>query len=136
MEAVLDTYAQPHDASRPVICFGEKSYQWLDHVHGPLPPVLGIPARVDHEYKQCGTVKATESRRLPPILFERDALLQIVGTRHDDQVCRLDVYLGKLRAEHPAHRRPSHAHVADVDGPPSLPRHVRGDETDKAHKWL
>lgn len=56
MEAVLDTYAQPYDASRPVICFDEKSYQLLDHVHDPLPPVPGHPARVDHEYKRCGTV--------------------------------------------------------------------------------
>ena len=56
MEAVLDTYAQPYDASQPVICFDEESYQLLDHVHKPLPPVPGIPARVDHEYKRCGTV--------------------------------------------------------------------------------
>ena len=56
METVLDTYAQPYDASRPVICFDEKSYQLLDHVREPLPPVPGIPARVDHEYKRCGTV--------------------------------------------------------------------------------
>lgn len=56
METVLDTYAQPYDPRRPMICFDEKSYQLLDHVHAPLPPVPGIPARVDHEYKRCGTV--------------------------------------------------------------------------------
>ncbi|UQN05645.1 hypothetical protein [Deinococcus sp. QL22] len=56
MEAVLDTYAQPYDASRPVICFDETSYQLLDHVREPWPPVPGIPARVDHEDKRCGTV--------------------------------------------------------------------------------
>lgn len=56
MEAVLDTYAQPYDASRPVICFDEKSYQLLDHVREPRPPVPGVPARVVHEYKRCGTV--------------------------------------------------------------------------------
>ena len=56
METVLDTYAQPYDAQRPVICFDEKSHQLLDHVHAPLPPVPGTPARVDHEYKRCGTV--------------------------------------------------------------------------------
>ena len=39
MEAVLDTYALPYDARRPVICFDEKSYQLLDHVRDPLPPV-------------------------------------------------------------------------------------------------
>lgn len=56
MEAVLDTYAQPYDPLRPVVCFDEKSYQLLDHVRAPLPPVPGSPARVDHEYKRCGTV--------------------------------------------------------------------------------
>ncbi len=56
MEAVLDTYAQPYDPRRPVICFDEKSYQLMDYVRDPLPPVPGVPARVDHEYKRCGTV--------------------------------------------------------------------------------
>jgi hypothetical protein len=56
MEAVLDTYAQPYDASRPVICFDERSYQLLDYVHEPLPPVPGYLAWVDHEYQRCGTV--------------------------------------------------------------------------------
>ncbi|MBB5361182.1 transposase [Deinococcus humi] len=56
METALDTYAQPYDSCRPVICFDEKSYQLLDHVRDPLPPVPGSPARVDHEYKRCGTV--------------------------------------------------------------------------------
>ncbi len=56
MEQVLDTYAQPYDAECPVVCFDEKSYQLLDHVHEPKPPVPGISARVDHEYKRCGTV--------------------------------------------------------------------------------
>lgn len=56
MEAVLDTYALPYDPKRPVVCFDEKSYQLLDHVRQPLPPAPGFPARVDHEYKRCGTV--------------------------------------------------------------------------------
>ena len=56
MEAVLDIYAQPFDARRPVICLGEKSYQLLAHVRDPLPPVPGHPARVDHEDIRCGTV--------------------------------------------------------------------------------
>ncbi len=56
METVLDTSAQPYDPRHPVICFDEKSYQLLDHVRDPLPPVPGYPARVDHEYKRCGTV--------------------------------------------------------------------------------
>ena len=56
MEEVLDTYALPYDPQQPVVCFDEKSYQLLDHVHPPMPPVPGHLARVDHEYKRCGTV--------------------------------------------------------------------------------
>lgn len=56
MEEVLDTYALPYDPQMPVVCFDEKSYQLLDHVHEPKLPVPGYPARVDHEYKRCGTV--------------------------------------------------------------------------------
>lgn len=55
MEAVLDIYALPYDADYPVVCLDEKSVQLLDHVHEPLPPLPGHPARVDHEYKRCGT---------------------------------------------------------------------------------
>lgn len=55
MEAVLDTYAEPYDPLRPVVCFDEKSYQLQDHVTDPLPPAPGTPARVDYEYKRCGT---------------------------------------------------------------------------------
>lgn len=56
MEEVLDTYAAPSDPKYPVVCFDEKSYQLLDHITDPLPPAQGIPARVDYEYKRCGTV--------------------------------------------------------------------------------
>ena len=45
-----------YDLLNPVVCFDEKSYQLLDHVRDPRPPVPGYPARVDHEYKRCGTV--------------------------------------------------------------------------------
>lgn len=55
MEEVLDTYAEPYDSEYPVVCFDEKSYQLLDHITEPLPPAPGIPARVDYEYKRCGT---------------------------------------------------------------------------------
>lgn len=56
MEEVLDTYAAPYDPKYPVVCFDEKSYQLLDHIVAPLPPAQGRPARVDYEYKRCGTV--------------------------------------------------------------------------------
>lgn len=56
MEEVLDTYAESYDSEYPVICFDEKSYQLLEHIIEPLPPAPGHPARVDYEYKRCGTV--------------------------------------------------------------------------------
>lgn len=56
MEEVLDTYALPYDPEYPVVRLDEKSVQLLDHVREPLLPVPGYPARVDHEYKRCGTV--------------------------------------------------------------------------------
>lgn len=55
MEEVLDTYDQPYDPEYPVVCFDEKPYQLLDHITEPRPPVPGHPARVDYEYKRCGT---------------------------------------------------------------------------------
>jgi transposase len=55
MEEVLDTYADPYDPEYPVVCFDEKSYQLLDHLTEPLSPAPGYPARVDYEYKRCGT---------------------------------------------------------------------------------
>lgn len=55
MEEVLDTYAESYNPKYPVVCFDEKSYQLLEHVTEPLPPVPGHPARVDYEYKRRGT---------------------------------------------------------------------------------
>lgn len=55
MEEVLDTYAEPYDPEYPMVCFDEKSYQLLEHITEPLPPAPGVPARVDYEYKRCGT---------------------------------------------------------------------------------
>lgn len=56
MEEVLDIYALPYDPAFPVVCLDEKSVQLLDHVYAPRPLAPGFPARIDHEYKRCGTV--------------------------------------------------------------------------------
>jgi hypothetical protein len=55
MEDVLDLYAQPYDAARPVVCFDELPYQLLDHVIPPEPCASGRPAREDYEYERQGT---------------------------------------------------------------------------------
>jgi hypothetical protein len=56
MEDVLDVYHRPYDPDAPVICFDECSKQLLQHVRTPLTARPGQLARVDDEYKRCGTV--------------------------------------------------------------------------------
>ena len=55
MEDVLDLYAEPHDPSRPVVCFDETSTQLLADVREPLPAHPGRPRRQDYEYRRAGT---------------------------------------------------------------------------------
>ena len=55
MEDVLDLYAEPYDAERPVVCFDETSTQLLADVREPLPPQPGRPRRQDYEYRRAGT---------------------------------------------------------------------------------
>ena len=55
MEDVLDLYAEPYDAQRPVLCFDETSTQLLSDVREPLPPQPGRPRRQDYEYRRAGT---------------------------------------------------------------------------------
>jgi hypothetical protein len=55
MEDVLDVYHRPYDPTRPQVCLDETSKQLLEHVRIPIPASRGIPARVDDEYKRCGT---------------------------------------------------------------------------------
>ena len=55
MEDVLDLYAEPYDADRPVVCFDETSTQLLAEVRAPLPVRPGRPRRQDYEYRRGGT---------------------------------------------------------------------------------
>jgi hypothetical protein len=55
MEDVLDLYAEPFDARRPVVCFDEKSYQLVREVRQPVPGAPGRVARYDYEYERAGT---------------------------------------------------------------------------------
>jgi transposase len=78
MEDVLDLYAEPFQAERPVICFDERPVQLLSDTRDPLPMTAGKVNRYDYEYKREGTanlfvmcqplvgwreVKATEKRK-------------------------------------------------------------------------
>lgn len=55
MEDVLDLYAEPYDATRPVVCFDETSKQLIAETRTPLPMEPGTPERVDYEYERKGT---------------------------------------------------------------------------------
>ena len=56
MERVLAVYAEPYDASRPVVCFDERPCALVGEVEGrpPLPMRPGVDARQDHEYTRGG----------------------------------------------------------------------------------
>jgi len=55
MEDVLEVYQRPYDPKRPQVCIDETSKQLLEHTRIPIPASPGTPARVDDEYKRCGT---------------------------------------------------------------------------------
>lgn len=55
MEDVLELYAEPPDAKRPVVCFDETPTQLIGEVRTPLPAKPGKPRRYDYEYQRNGT---------------------------------------------------------------------------------
>ena len=55
MEQVLDTYEQPYDPRRPVVCFDERPCQLLGDVLMPIPMKTGRIERQDYHYKRHGT---------------------------------------------------------------------------------
>jgi len=55
MEDVLDLYAEPYEAARPVVCFDEVPVQLIGERLAPLPMRPGTPQRVDYEYIRYGT---------------------------------------------------------------------------------
>src|SRR3954451_10539184 len=55
MEDVLDLYAEPADAQRPVVCFDESPTQLIGETRAPIPAEPGQPERYDCEYHRNGT---------------------------------------------------------------------------------
>jgi hypothetical protein len=55
MEDVLDLYAEPYDADRPVVGFDERPLQLLGETRTPVPTAPGRVRRVDYEYRRNGT---------------------------------------------------------------------------------
>jgi len=54
MEDVLDVYARPYDAARPVVGVDEGGKQLVGDVREPLPVRPASPAKQDHEYARGG----------------------------------------------------------------------------------
>ena len=51
----MNTYEQPHDPRRPVVCFDERPCQLLGDVLMPIPMKPGRVERQDYHYKRNGT---------------------------------------------------------------------------------
>ena len=54
MEDVLEVYARPYDAKRPLICLDEASKELHDTPRGTLPMKSGQHKRQDYEYERNG----------------------------------------------------------------------------------
>ena len=55
MEEVLDTYEEPYNPKRPVICMDEQPVQLHKEIRTPIAATASRPRRVDYEYERCGT---------------------------------------------------------------------------------
>ena len=55
MEEVLETYSQPYDSARPVLCMDEQPVQLFKETRPPIPATAKHPRRVDYEYERAGT---------------------------------------------------------------------------------
>lgn len=54
MERVLDAYAEPYDARRPLVCLDERPCALVGEARDLLPMRVGADARQDHEYVRGG----------------------------------------------------------------------------------
>ncbi len=54
MEHILDLYAEPKDAKRPIINFDEAGKQLVDHINEPKSAKPGSTAKEDYEYQRVG----------------------------------------------------------------------------------
>lgn len=81
MEEVLETYAQPYDPARPVLCMDEQPVQLVKETRQPIAETAKRPRRVDYEYERAGTANIflfTE-----PLLGWREATARESKTKTD-----------------------------------------------------
>ena len=57
MEDVLEVYARPYAASRPVLCMDETNKQLIGEVRNKIPARPGKPERWEHEYVRNGVAQ-------------------------------------------------------------------------------
>lgn len=55
MEDVLEVYARPYDATRPVVCLDEAAKQLLGQTRAVIPATHNHPHRFDSQYTRNGT---------------------------------------------------------------------------------
>ena len=81
MEDVLDVYARPYDAKRPLICFDETRKELHGTPYGELPPLPGEVARQDYQYQRNGT--ASLFLWLEPLAGKRGVMVSERHTGYD-----------------------------------------------------
>ena len=57
MEDILQVYARPYDARRPVVCMDETNKQLIGEVREPLPARPGQAQKIEHEYVSNGVAQ-------------------------------------------------------------------------------
>jgi hypothetical protein len=89
MEDVLDVYARPYDAQRPVLCMDEQPVQLLKETRTPIPATAEHARRVDYEYERAGM--ANVFMFTEPLAGWRDVAVREKKTKLDwaEEVARL-----------------------------------------------
>jgi hypothetical protein len=91
MEEVLETYSQPYDPARPVLCMDEQPVQLLKETRTPVPPTKQHGKRVDYEYERAGT--ANIFMFTEPLAGWREVAVRQTKTKLDwaaEMACLLD----------------------------------------------
>ncbi|MCP3065754.1 IS630 family transposase [Myxococcus sp. K38C18041901] len=78
MKDVLELYAEPPDAKRPVVCFDETPNQLIGEVRTPLPAMPGKPRRYDFVPKHASWLNMVE---IEISVLTRQCLDRRIGTK-------------------------------------------------------
>jgi DDE superfamily endonuclease len=81
MEDVIETYEQPYDPARPVVCMDEQPVQLIRETRAPLAATKSRPKRIDYEYERAGT--ANIFMFTEPLSGWREATARTLKTKVD-----------------------------------------------------